>query len=126
MSQTRYCLEHLRQFLGNASPSDTPEVRQWMSDGRVEAKAKYPLVGPEVQRMTMIMCMGVKAENVARDMGVMTPISRLVAYLRCQVSLMIRFCTSRNRNAIIGSPQCRPVLSFATALRVRKHTRRQM
>jgi hypothetical protein len=30
-----------------------PEVRQWMSDNRVEAKAKYLLVGPandDVQR----------------------------------------------------------------------------
>jgi hypothetical protein len=37
-------------------------------------------------------------------MGVMTPKSVLVGYLRCQASQVIRFCTSRNRNAIIGPP----------------------
>ncbi len=72
-----------------------------MSGIRVEAKAKYPLVGPANDDVhdNVYGCEG-------GDMGVMTPKSVLVGYLRCQVSQVTRFCTSRNRNAIVSPPQC--------------------
>ena len=41
-----------------------PEVREWMSGNRVEAEAKYPLVGPANEDVHTIMCMGVKAVNL--------------------------------------------------------------